>query len=269
MFEFDPAASHVMPAHFGARQYEPGSSGWYRDVTALSVPYVTDAGRLASFLPEPFEVADEAVVTIVFAQNREVDWLAGHGYNLIGVNASVVYNGPTECLAGTFSLVVWENLADPILSGRELQGVPKIYADIDDLTIDDGTWSGRATHFGHSIVDVSVTDLREPTPDEIEAAQREQAAKDNPMGWRHLPNVGGPGAAISEPTTFPSENVITEAWVGDGEVEWQHLTWEQNPTQYRIVNALADLPMLEQRPAVVTRGSTNLFLPERLTRVLR
>ena len=50
MFEFDPAASHVMPAHFGPRQYEPGSSGWYRDVTALTLPYVTDADRLAAYL---------------------------------------------------------------------------------------------------------------------------------------------------------------------------------------------------------------------------
>ena len=269
MFEFDPAASHVMPAHFGARQYEPGSSGWYRDVTALSVPYVTDADRLAAHLPEPFEIADEALVTVFFAQNRQVDWLAGHGYNMIGVNASVVYNGADERLHGTFTLVIWENLADPILSGRELQGIPKIYADIDDLALEDGMWSGGACHFGHAIVEMSVTDLREPTPEEIEAARRHQAANDNPMGWRHLPTVGGVGSVVSEPTTFPSENVITEAWVGTGHVEWHHLSWEQNPTQYRIVNALADLPVLEQRPAFVTKGSTNLFIPERLTRVLR
>ena len=270
MFEFDPAASHMMPAHFGPRHYEPGSSGWYRDVTALTLPYLTDADRLAAYLPEPFDVADEALVTVFFAQNREVDWLAGHGYNMIGVNASVVYNGPTERLAGTFTLVIWENLTDPILSGRELQGVPKVYADIDDLAVaDDGTWSAGASHFGHSIVDLSATDFREATTDEIEAGEAQQAANDNPMGWRHLPNVGGPGAAISEPTTFPSENVFTEVLIGSGEVDWHHLTWEQNPTQFHIVNALADLPVLEQRPAIATRGSTNLFLPERLTRVLR
>jgi hypothetical protein len=30
----------MMPAHFGARYHGPGSSGWYRDVTALTVPEV-------------------------------------------------------------------------------------------------------------------------------------------------------------------------------------------------------------------------------------
>jgi acetoacetate decarboxylase len=270
MFVFDQAGSYTMPAHFGPRRYEPGSSGWYHDVTAFAVPYLTDREQLAAYLPEPFEVADEPMVTVFYAQNRQVDWLAGHGYNMIGVNASVVYDGPTERLAGTFSLVIWENLADPILSGRELQGIPKIYADIGDVAVDDdGTWSAGAAHFGHPIIELSVSDLREPTPEEIETAQRDHAANDNPMGWRHLPSVGGPGASLSEPTTFPSENVFTEAWIGAGTVDWHHLTWKQNPTQYRIVNALADLPVLEHRPAVVTRGSTNLFLPERLTRVLR
>jgi hypothetical protein len=89
------------------------------------------------------------------------------------------------------------------------------------------------------------------------------------MGWRYLPLVGGFGAAISEPTTFPSENVITEAYVGEGSIDWNHLTWEQNPTQFHIVNALADLPVLEYRPAIVTKGSTNLFVPTRVPRALR
>ena len=270
MFEFDANASYVMPAHFGAREYEPGSTGWYHDVTALTVPYITERDRLAALLPAPFEVADEPVVTVFFAQNRQIDWLAGHGYNMIGVNAPVVYNGTTERLSGTFSLVIWENLTDPILSGRELQGIPKIYADIDDVAVEaDGTWRASAAHFGHTIVDLSVSNLRDPTADEIESAQRDSNDNDNPMGWRHLPNVGGPGAATSEPTTFPSENVFTEVKIGTGTVDWHQLTWKQNPTQYRIVNALAELPIVEQRPAIMTRGSTNLFLPERLTRVLR
>ena len=46
------------------------------------------------------------------------------------------------------------------------------------------------------------------------------------------------------------------------------LTWEQNPTQYHIVNALADLPVLAYLPAMVTTGSTNLFVPDRMPRVL-
>ena len=81
--------------------------------------------------------------------------------------------------------------------------------------------------------------------------------------------VLGFGQSVNEATTFPSENVIEQAWVGEGRVDWQRLTWEQNPTQYHIVNALADLPVHGWLPAVVARGSTNLVVMERLPRVLR
>ena len=163
---------------------------------------------------------------------------------------------------------MWENLADPILTGRELQGIPKLYADIPDHVETDGTWTAGASHFGHQIADLRISDLREPTSAEIETAIAEGKAKDNPMGWRYLPGVGGFGTAVDEPTTFPSTNHFTEALVGSGEIVWHTLTWEQNPTQYWVVNALADLPILERRPALVTRGSTNLIVPERLPRAL-
>jgi hypothetical protein len=89
------------------------------------------------------------------------------------------------------------------------------------------------------------------------------------LGWRDLPRVGEAGAAVSEPTLFPYENRIDEAWVGAGSVDWKRLTWEQNPTQFHIVNALADLPVLEYRPALISRGSSNLFVPDQPSRVLR
>jgi acetoacetate decarboxylase len=81
--------------------------------------------------------------------------------------------------------------------------------------------------------------------------------------------VSGFGQTTSEPTAYPSENVFRSIQVGAGSLEWHELTWEQNPTQFHIVNALADLPVLEYRPAIVTKGSTNLFLPERWSRVLK
>jgi hypothetical protein len=56
--------------------------------------------------------------------------------------------------------------------------------------------------------------------------------------------------------------------VGTGTIEWAHLTWEQNPTQHHIVNALRDLPILEYRPAVITKGSTDLSVAGRPVREL-
>jgi hypothetical protein len=269
MFKIDPRSSYMMPAHFGPRRFSPKSSGWYRDVTSITVAFLTDRDRLASYLPEPFEVAQDAIVTVTYACNRQVDWLAGHGYNMVAVSAAAVFRGEEEALEGNYALVMWENLADPILSGRELQGIPKIYADITDHSVIDGQWHASASHFGHKILDIYAGALREPTLAEVEAYAGARAGRDNPMAWRYFAGISGFGQSVSEPTIFPSENILTSTLVGQGRVDWQQLTWEQNPTQYHIANALADLPALDWLPAIVAKGSTNLVLPERPSRVIR
>jgi len=268
MFKFNPYERYMMPAHFGGLHQDENSSGWYRDVTMMVVPFLTDREKLAAYLPQPFTVAEQPIVTVIYAHSKDVDWLAGRGYNLIAVTASAVFNGENEQLEGQYSLVWWENLADAILSGRELTGIPKIFADITDHSITDGLWQTNVSHFDNKILDMSVRNLRPPTPEEIVATQAAQEGKDHPMAWRYFPGVGGFGASVSEPTTFPSESVYTGAWIGEGSLDWSHLTFEQNPTQYHIVNALADLPVLAYLPAMVTTGSTNLFVPDRLPRVL-
>jgi hypothetical protein len=144
-----------------------------------------------------------------------------------------------------------------------------VFADIDDHSILGGHWRANASHFGNKIVDLSINNLAAVSAEDIAAQQHADADKNNPMALRYIPAVGGFGPpVINEVTLFPSENIVTEAWVGDGSLEWQELTWEQNPTQYHIVNALAALPVLSYLPAVITKGSTNLMLPNRWTRTL-
>ena len=269
MFEFDPNGRYAMPAHFALPEFEGVPSLWYHDQLAMSVAFLTDREKLAAHLPKPFEVAEEAIVTVTYIRNRKVDWLAGRGYNMIAVDAAATFRGEVDQLEGRFTLVVWENLADPNLSGREMTGIPKIFADIPDHETTDDAWRCSASHFGSKIVDMQITDAAAVSAGEIAAYMAAAEDKNNPMGWRYLPKVGAPGAAISEPTLFPQETHITDAWVGEGRLDWQHLSWQQNPTQFHIVNALADLPVLEYRPALIFQGSSNLLVLDRLPRVLR
>jgi acetoacetate decarboxylase len=270
MFTLDPNDRYAMPAHFGPAYTGKKTSGVYHDCTVMALSYLTDREKLAAYLPAPFEVGEEAVVTVFYACNKQVDWLAGHGYNMIGVNASVVYQGEKEQLSGTYSLVIWENLTDPILVGRESQGIPKIYADIPEHSINHNNWRCSASHFGHKIIDLSINNLVQVPSEDIAAGQQEQEGKDHPMAWRYMPALGGYGKpAINELVTFPSRNKLTEVWIGAGDLEWNRLTWEQNPTQFQIVNALEALPVLSYLPAMVTKGSADLTLPERWTRTLK
>jgi len=268
MFKFDSKAQYTMPAHFGPWTSKT-PSGWYHNVTNLVVSYRTDREKLAAFIPEPFDVAEEAVVSVTYACNKEVDWLAGHGYNLIGVNASVVFKGEVDCLEGFYTLVMWENLTDPILMGREVQGIPKIFADIPDHSVVNGAWRVKASHYSHGILEMTISSLADPTAEEIVELQKSIEGKDNWMGWKYIPNADGVGTSLSIPTLFPAETVYTAVQIGSGSVAWEHLEWEQNPTQYHIVNALADLPVLEYLPAVMTKGSTNLAVEGKPVRELK
>jgi acetoacetate decarboxylase len=77
-----------------------------------------------------------------------------------------------------------------------------------------------------------------------------------------MPALGGRRPSTWQFTTFPSKTVITETQVGKGSIDWEHLTWEQDPTQFHIVNALADLPNLGVVYTAVTKGLLTLSQKE-------
>jgi acetoacetate decarboxylase len=265
MFKFEPESFYQMPFHFGPRARR--GSAIYNDVTTIAVTYLTDRQRLAQYLPEPLEVGPEALVTVSYSLNREIEWLAGGCYNIIGVNASAIFKGKVDEVAGSYALVLWENLTDPILTGREIQGIPKIYADIPDHTVYDGVWQAGASYRGHKIVDVMIKGLL-PIPETDVKNIEAMARNGNWMGWKYIPKTGEPGAEVSHATLFPTEPTFKEGWIGTGDVTWHRLTWEQNPTQFHIANALQSLPILEYRSAVVLKGSVNL-MPSTPVRALR
>ncbi len=163
---------------------------------------------------------------------------------------------------------MWENLADPILTGREIKGVPKVYADIPDHQVINGEWHANASHFSNRILDIKARDLTALNAAQI-AETQESMKKNNSMGWKYIPNPDGVGAALSHPVLFPTEAHIDEYWVGTGEVHWEHLTWEQNPTQFHIINTLAGLPNLGVIYTAVTKGTTELEPAGKLIRALK
>ena len=268
MFTFKPNTEYHMPAFFGAR---PGSvtTRRYNDVTNITVCYLTDREILAKYIPAPFVVGEIPMISVTYTCAKEVDWLAGRGYNMIGVNAAVKFQGEEDQLEGYLTLVMWENLADPILTGREIKGVPKIYADIPDHQVISGDWQANASHFSNRILEIKASNLMALTASQIAENKKSMENKNNAMGWKYIPNVDGVGAALSHPVLFPIEAETSEFWVGTGEVNWEHLTWEQNPTQFHIVNALADLPNLGYVYTAVSKGSTVLEPIGRPVRVLK
>jgi len=268
MFEFNPKGQYMMPAHFGYRKRGRGPAPKYHDVTTMALSFLSETEAISQYLPAPFEVGEEPLVHVYCAVNRQVDWLAGRSYNLIGVDVSAVFNGEVDKnVVGTYNLVMWENDVDPLIAGRETLGIPKVFADIEDHSIIEGEWRTSASLRGEKFMELEIRDL-EPVPQqELEESNR-HAGKGNWMGWLYVPNIGKPGPSVSHATCNPAGGVTKEAHVGTGRLTWHRQTWEQNPSQCHIINALADLPVVEMRGARVTKAGTSLETQTRTVRAM-
>ena len=261
MFKFEKDKCYRMPAHFGGVPYQPVET-CYHDVVNLTCAYTTDGAMLSKYIPEGFELL-RPELTVNFSQCREVDWMAGASYNLIDVSAPVRFNGKRDHIEGNFSLVVWENKTTPILTGREETGVSKIYADIEDLHILGDRRFTVASFEGNSFLRLEMTAT---TPLSDAAIAQMQNVPVNSLHWRYIPEVGGPGAALSQPILFPQRLEMQNGCQGNGSVNWNLLRSEECPMQAHIIKALAELPILDLSPAVLTQGK--IFLMSPLARVL-
>ena len=72
-FNIPKDGNDMMPFNFGPRATNPKVSGWYRDVTMIVVPYLTDANILRSIIPEQFSISEEPIISIAYVCNKDID----------------------------------------------------------------------------------------------------------------------------------------------------------------------------------------------------
>ncbi len=247
MYTLDPDFSYTMPTASWFREQRPWEQGGmhYGKVSALSVSFVTDWDAAGRLLPEPFRPADEPVVSVSLSVNEDVAWLAGRAYNLVGVDVAAIFDGEVDRdVRGSFCVVMWEDLTEAIIGGRDHSGVPKVFGDIPNPTEEEGTWRCSLSHFGHLIMEMAVSDLKSLTAEgrtELERARRES----NWMNYKYIPRLENDGADVSYATVYPTSGTCTAAWEGQGTIHFEGSSFEQNPTQYKVINLLADLPIHE------------------------
>lgn len=261
MFRFENDKCYRMPAHFGGYAYQPMET-CYHDVVNLTFTYATDGDRLSGYIPEGFELL-RPELSINFGQCREVDWLAGAAYNLIDVSAPVRFSGRRDRVEGVFSLVVWENRTTPILTGREETGVPKVFADLEDLHILGNKRFTVASFEGNSFLRLEMAVTGPMSDADLSPMRRLEV---NGLNWRYIPKVGGPGADLSQPILFPQRLEARQGWRGVGTVEWTIPPCERCPAQAHIIKALAELPLRKMSAVTMTHGAVYLMSP--LARVL-
>lgn len=252
----------MMPAHFGMPQWQrpegvPAGDSLYDDVTLISIDYLTDAAKLTSYLPRPYQLDGPPVVTVAYSMNRDISWLAGGDYNIIAVTARATYPGDVDNESGNYALVLWENLTDPILSGREQQGIPKIYGEIDNHRAFKGTWRTALSNNGKTMLEMEAMDATRMTPDALEAFNAKNAQV-NLLGWKYIPNETRSAPLLSYATIFPISYQYREAWSATGSLQWHPRKWDELPTQAHIVNALHGLPIKEILSCTISKASVTL-----------
>ena len=266
-YGFQPGKMYRMPTHFGPslgpRQREDGRRFANRDtpkVTAVSVSFLTNREQLEELLPEGFEVGAEPIVTVSASYITEIEWLAGRGYNTLGVSFPAVFNGRQDRATGSFLAVLWENLTDPILTGREELGFSKIYCELPEPTVLRGQTHWIATWLGFKFLDMEVRDMTPVPPEEFPASTSAQANDGTLTGvlhYKYIPKTGEwgrPDAAYAVLTPADTPNrVVREMWRGEGTVLFHKARWEDLPTQHTIVNAFHELEIKEYRGATIVK----------------
>jgi hypothetical protein len=250
-----------MPTHFGPapgpRQQEDGSPRGGNELSphtySTAVTFRGDPDQIQALLPPRFELMTPNV-TVSSNYLKELDWLAGRGYNVISILVPVTFHGRKETITANLNLVTWENLADPIITGREELGYPKIFGEIPDLEWDRANRRVRTQvgWGGCKFLEYQITNLVEQP---VEGVSGERAPS---LYVKYLPATGDWGetdvcyvTALGVPKPG-SEPAPAKQWVkllakysGTGSVRINHVTWEELPTMSPIVNALADLTVHE------------------------
>jgi hypothetical protein len=121
---FLPDQMYRMPTHFGpATGPRRGPDGRKFDCidnpksTSISVSFRTNPEQLSQWLPPGFALGDEPIVSVSQTYMTEIEWLAGRGYNTLGVYFPVHFQGERDQVSGSLLTVLWENLTDPIITG--------------------------------------------------------------------------------------------------------------------------------------------------------
>jgi hypothetical protein len=222
--------------------------------TTASVSFLTDAERLTRLLPPGFRLLGDPVVTVEATTLTDLPWLAGRGYRMLGVKFGTRFEGVQDVATGPFLAVLWENRPEPILTGREELGFAKLYAELPEPRQFNGVQHHQASWDGHTFFEMELSELADSspvlplsTPDVLTGT----------LHWRYLPALDPADADVEQAVLTPAGGfeMRDDAFkCGKGSVRFVPSTWNQLPTMFHIVNALAELPVLEARGATFSRA---------------
>jgi hypothetical protein len=267
-YSFIPGRMYRMPVHFGPsigpRQGPDGRQFDWSDAECdiVAAHYRSDREAIEKLLPPRFELFGEPIVSVAFSYNRNLPWLAGRGYNTLGFRVPVQFNGSKGPFVGSLLLVLWEDMADPITTGREELGFSKLYCDLPPARKTATSFRCDASWEGFRFFELELTGL-ELTDQPAGNFDPSPKTGGEIMHYRYHPRTGDWGNSEFEQITSavhggdPALTKVLSTEVGKSSVTFNLPSWEDMPTQQSVIHGLASMPRLEMLGGYVirTKGS--------------
>lgn len=224
--------------------------------TKATVKFEAEPESLSDLFPNDsytFQDTSRAVTfTLSVESFQNLAWLGGGGYDLLALYVHGVQYSPTDGkdkVKGTYCPVMIENLADPILSGREELGVSKLFSDIKILS-SNGSYRVEISWRGALWATIEWTGMEK-------VASGTAAVGDSLLVHKYIPATGSPGEADADYGVVipyePNASTARSSWRGDPSscrIQFHVLPPKQLPTLHHVVRRLARLQ--DSRPVEAT-----------------
>jgi hypothetical protein len=207
-----------------------------------------------------------------------MDWLGGGGYSHMGLYIHGVKYTKKDgsVLKGTFLAVLFESLTDPIVTGREELGMPKLYCSLDSYrrhgsmrikagwqgaTFGDLEWEGL-----EKVEEKPVGETDGPAETNGHSAAAPSGIPgvegDGMLAYRYIPAVGEPGKADAEYPIFVADAQYSETpkvhttWrAKKAKFTFDGKDWDSLPTLHHIATGLGDIPIIAVVEAKIVEGN--------------
>jgi hypothetical protein len=189
-------------------------------------------------------------------------WLGGGGYNILGLYMHGVQYAKKDGtkIYGTYLPVLFESLADPITTGREEVGFPKLFCDIE---VHDKACSTQVvcSWRGAKFATLEWEDMVEvPDQPDGDTATNHLPAEEGLFVYRYVPAVGKKGEADAEyPVFIGKDSEVTSTVTRTLKAKTAKVTiesrdWAALPTLHHIAEALSEVPIYSVLEAKVEEG---------------
>ncbi|KAM5345119.1 hypothetical protein ACJ41O_010981 [Fusarium nematophilum] len=236
--------------------------------TTYSVRFKSSATYLKTLLPtSSFSFSKPGTVAEASFQCTELKgmkWLGGGGYKFFGlwIHGVQYQKKDGSTVHGSFLAVLLESLADPVITGREELGMPKIYCDI-DIENQESATNIRCSWRGTEFVNIAMNGLRKGASGLKNGEVKKNSAPpdEGTFVYRYVPAVGKPGVAdAAYPVFFRNGSARTppeveKATLADGaQLGFSEGDWDSLPTLHHIASGFSEIPVYEVLESKVKEG---------------